>query len=473
MKTIITKKIVGLALSVFSITAVAQCPSITNLNSTNGSNGTATVTAVLSNSLLVGPSSNFYWTAYPSANQTSNAGTFQFPSNGTYSVCLNYIDSLNSCWSSLCTSVTISNMTAPSCNAQFNYYTDSNCVTNFINTPSANGYSMWYVDGMTYSYTPSVTLTNGAHTVTQFMYDQNGLFCDSSSQSISVYCPSSSTVTPNCSAGFLYYTDSTNCTTYFYNTSVTNNGSVVWNVDGVTYSVTPTIALTNGAHNEFQTVYDQNGLVCDTAYQSIYVYCANNGTTTPTGCQVSSQFYIFGDSLNPGNYFAYNLSSGSGTLSYLWNFGDGSTSTQQYPFHQYAVPGQYIICLTVTSTSGSLTCTDTYCDSSSVQRMAAGFQMSQVNVIPLSVTSIKNQEKTIGLNAFPNPMTDELTIEVKTVSDHTLNYVLIDALGRTVLTGNINNSKAVINTSDLENGFYSLSVINEKGSSLKTIKIVK
>ena len=244
MKTIITKKIIGLALSVFSITAMAQCPSITSLNSVVGANGTATVTPVLTNSLLVGPASSFYWAAYPNATQTSTQGTFQFSANGTYSVCLNYIDSLNGCSSSLCTAVTITNLSS-SCNAQFNYYTDTNCVTNFINTPNGNGTSIWNVDGMTYTATPYVLLSNGTHTVTQFMYDQNGLFCDSSSQSISVYCPSSSTVTPNCSAGFLYYTDSTNCTTYFYNTSVTNNGSVVWNVDGVTYSVTPTISLSN------------------------------------------------------------------------------------------------------------------------------------------------------------------------------------------------------------------------------------
>jgi hypothetical protein len=51
--------------------------------------------------------------------------------------------------------------------------------------------------------------------------------------------------------------------------------------------------------------------------------------------------------------------------------------------------------------------------------------------------------------------------------------VLIDALGRTIHTGNIENSKAIVNTSSLEKGFYSLSITNEKGSSLKTIKLVK
>ena len=97
MKTTITKKLLGLALSVFSITALAQCPTITNLNATTGANGTATVTPVITNSVLIGPASNLYWSTYPNATQTSSQGTFQFSANGTYSVCLNYIDSLNGC----------------------------------------------------------------------------------------------------------------------------------------------------------------------------------------------------------------------------------------------------------------------------------------------------------------------------------------------------------------------------------------
>jgi hypothetical protein len=64
-------------------------------------------------------------------------------------------------------------------------------------------------------------------------------------------------------------------------------------------------------------------------------------------------------------------------------------------------------------------------------------------------------------------------MEATTTNDNDLTFVLLDALGRIVLTGNLNNSKTTINTSHLEKGFYSLSVTNEKGSSLKTIKLVK
>jgi len=39
--------------------------------------------------------------------------------------------------------------------------------------------------------------------------------------------------------------------------------------------------------------------------------------------------------------------------SWLWDFGDGSTSTMQNPNHTYAAPGTYTVCLTVSNPCGS------------------------------------------------------------------------------------------------------------------------
>lgn len=43
--------------------------------------------------------------------------------------------------------------------------------------------------------------------------------------------------------------------------------------------------------------------------------------------------------------------------SYLWNFGDGNTSTEQNPVHTYAEDGLYIVTLTATNNIGSVTAT--------------------------------------------------------------------------------------------------------------------
>lgn len=51
-----------------------------------------------------------------------------------------------------------------------------------------------------------------------------------------------------------------------------------------------------------------------------------------------------------------NNTTGPGTLNYLWDFGDGVTSTQVSPSHAYKTKGSFPVKLTVTS---SLGCTDT------------------------------------------------------------------------------------------------------------------
>lgn len=50
-----------------------------------------------------------------------------------------------------------------------------------------------------------------------------------------------------------------------------------------------------------------------------------------------------------------NTSTGTPPLTYLWNFGDTSTSTAQSPTKTYAAPGTYTVSLTVTNAGGSST----------------------------------------------------------------------------------------------------------------------
>jgi PKD repeat protein len=62
------------------------------------------------------------------------------------------------------------------------------------------------------------------------------------------------------------------------------------------------------------------------------------------------------------NYYALNnpdsihfYPTGNAATSYYWDFGDGNYSTLQYPWHYYALPGTYNVCLT--TIHGSDTCT--------------------------------------------------------------------------------------------------------------------
>lgn len=58
----------------------------------------------------------------------------------------------------------------------------------------------------------------------------------------------------------------------------------------------------------------------------------------------------------PLNVTFTDLSTNTPT-SWLWDFGDGSTSTTQNPSHSYATPGVYTVALTATNAAGSNTVT--------------------------------------------------------------------------------------------------------------------
>jgi gliding motility-associated-like protein len=58
----------------------------------------------------------------------------------------------------------------------------------------------------------------------------------------------------------------------------------------------------------------------------------------------------------PVNIAFQNLSTGTGALTYQWNFGDGNTSAQANPSHNYNSAGNYTVQLIVTNSTG---CRDT------------------------------------------------------------------------------------------------------------------
>jgi uncharacterized repeat protein (TIGR01451 family) len=97
-------------------------------------------------------------------------------------------------------------------------------------------------------------------------------------------------------------------------------------------------------------------------------YCCN--VVDANGC---SQYvcYTIGGSGSCYAYFSYNQNPSSGSVNFygsfsgtyasvLWDFGDGSTSTQLNPIHTYANPGTYTVCVSTITFLGTV-CT-TYCN---------------------------------------------------------------------------------------------------------------
>lgn len=130
--------------------------------------------------------------------------------------------------------------------------------------------------------------------------------------------------------------------------------------------------------------------------------------------------------------FFTNTSTGPASTSYLWDFGDGSTSIQPSPAHSYLSPGVY----TITLTAASCTASDT-------------LQLT----IPVGTTGIA-ETTSQGYSVFPNPFNERLTLSFdQPVS--TAEIEIYDVLGRSVLTATMSSIVSyIIDTSSLQSGAY-------------------
>ena len=86
----------------------------------------------------------------------------------------------------------------------------------------------------------------------------------------------------------------------------------------------------------------------------------NNGIFSDTLCHAA--FSALPDSLTsfPFYYHFKDLSSGN-INSWYWDFGDGFSSTEQNPSHQFDEQGTFEICLTVKDLNNLTGCSDQIC----------------------------------------------------------------------------------------------------------------
>lgn len=415
-----------------------------------------------------GTNLTYKWYQMPGMSLISTSANPAFTlGNGSHTIALYTYSNGVFCDSTVHTVNVNCNPSGGNCNAVFSTYTDpSSCFTHFYNNSTGSGslsYRWYELPGMNLlsaASSPVLSLGSGNHTIALYAYSNNQ-FCDSTLAVVNVTCNPSG---GNCNASFTHSV-LPNCGAYFYSTSTGTNLTYEWRNSGypgiLSTANSFTTTLPSGS-NWISLYVFSNGQFCDST--TVNVNC-----NVP--CQANSQFTVFADSVNAGNYFAYNQSTGSSALTYLWDFGDGNTSTQAYPFHQYATPGHYVICLTVTATSGSVSCSDISCDSSSVQRIASGYLMSKIQVVQ-SATAVKENTLLKNLSIYPNPVENELTVEVELAREEKIYYVITDALGKVVAKNELTSSKTTINTATLDRGIYFLSVTSND-QVLKTTKLMK
>jgi hypothetical protein len=196
----------------------------------------------------------------------------------------------------------------------------------------------------------------------------------------------------------------------------------------------------------------------------------DNGGGDSTDC--AAYFIAFADSLGANTIWAINLSTGD-NLSYLWDFGDGSTSSDQYPQYTYDGDGPYDLCLTVLSASnGAIQCEDTFCMTISADMFpganggngneaaqSVGFQLNVIADIADSVTELSTVS---GLKAYPNPTSGELQIECALHQSGLVNLTLYGLDGKIVTSEtralSSGTNRLSLDLGNLQSGVYTLSL---------------
>ena len=182
---------------------------------------------------------------------------------------------------------------------------------------------------------------------------------------------------------------------------------------------------------------------------------------TPSDCHAS--FFIAPDT-SANAWVLYDFSTSLGTLTYNWDFGDGSTSTLPNPSHTYSALGNYLICLTISDG----TCTDTYCDSAFIDMNQPGSGVMSIRMMQVTAGITENSSE-LYFDVYPNPVEDELILSLTNENlEDKLTLSIVDVMGRNVESKlEVLSSSLKMNTSQLSPGIYLLNVSDGKISGTK------
>jgi PKD repeat protein len=293
----------------------------------------------------------------------------------------------------------------------------------------------------------------GVYTITMTVTDGMGNVLCSNVQTVVINPPASA-----CSA--YYVASMAGMTGAFIDLSsgISSNTTFTWSFGDGTASTArfPQHTYTvPGAYSVCLTIADTG---CSDQYCTTVI--ADTNTVNPGPCQAN--FVTLQGA--PYNVLVVNLSTGN-NLNYFWDFGDGATSTQQYPSHFYSTTGSYVLCLTVND--GLLGCTSTFCDTLTVDSMgnvlrttSTGFTVNVVS--PSTLTGVSETPSDLSaVSVYPNPVTDRIIIAgVK----ESATYRILDLRGAMVSMGAIFAPETVLNAATLMPGSYMIEVIEPDGN---------
>jgi len=172
---------------------------------------------------------------------------------------------------------------------------------------------------------------------------------------------------------------------------------------------------------------------------------------------VDAGFTASDDTIRINEAVRFNNISVTGE-SYLWDFGDGTTSSEVDPGHTFTDFGIYSVRLTVTSPNG--------CTSATTQQITV-----LDGITGLTSDLINNQ-----INLFPNPAMDQLTVSFELDSPQELDLTLVDPRGaviKKIAKQPYLNTPLMIDLSGLSVGIYYLTMNNKELQVVKKVVIMR
>jgi len=348
----------GIFVACLTITTTAGCTSTycdtVYLISNTNCQTAFTVTPQVNNTFTFIPASSgtapftYTWNFGDGPNATSSASiTHTYTTPGSYTVCV-YATDANGCISNYCQQVTVTNT---NCNASFNPTLLNNTFTYNLN-PTTPGGTWTITPGSFLQPDPNgiVTFPNaGLYSICYTAPGNNGTSC--------TLCDSLVVGNPNggCTAGFTTQPNGNDSLGWVFvgtfDGQVNNQATYTWDFgDGNTGVGGPTTQhyyQTPGIYNVC-VIVSYNG--CTATYCNV-VYAGGN---INGGCDAS---FTFTDANLLNSYVFIPVNNGN-TYSHLWDFGDGTQSTQQSPIHTFTGNGIYLVCHTLFNNNG---CQDTEC----------------------------------------------------------------------------------------------------------------
>ncbi len=159
----------------------------------------------------------------------------------------------------------------------------------------------------------------------------------------------------------------------------------------------------------------------------------------------------FWDTISPLRVFFTDLSIYEPSDQY-WDFGDGSTSTEKDPTHQYAIPGTYTVCLSVQNDYGA----DTAC----------------YEVTVGTTTNVEQLRRPLNVAVVPNPFRSVLNIALPVEPWQRVDAVLHDLTGREVARKVWRGTSSDWHLEQLPTGVYIYELVSDDGRRT-TGKVIK